>query len=278
MKSNSKWVSYLAVILALSGKAGNTQPRIVTDQDIRNEKEKYALQMKAEAKKVADLEAQTLEALKSTNESARASAVNCLSGWPISDANKDAVIEGLKNALSDPSAGVRRRAAWGIGQRGVKGITPRILELLKADPDGAFAYLDALGLQGDDEAYSVVLQYTSHTNKFWRKNAVFNLRNFEVEDTRTVFEKGLKDPEWEVRNYAVEGLEKAGDSRSAPHLLGVIRDEMPFIRSRAIRLLGQIGTEVTISELEGYMTQCPPNEVPIIQNAIQAIRTRFPHK
>ena len=121
---------------------------IVSDEDI--EQRRMADEEKRK-KAVVELENKTLADLDHPDADKRLSAVNCLSGWPLTEQAKKLAIEGLKKALDDPSAEVRRRASWGLGQRGVKGMTKRILDVFQQDPEGAFQYLDALALQGDPE-------------------------------------------------------------------------------------------------------------------------------
>ncbi|MCP4542528.1 MAG: hypothetical protein GY832_35860, partial [Chloroflexi bacterium] len=76
--------------------ADNAGPRIVTDAEIQKARRAEELKNRQE---VDQLVRQTLADLENPDPKKRLSAVNCLSGWPIAEANKDAVITGLMGVL-----------------------------------------------------------------------------------------------------------------------------------------------------------------------------------
>lgn len=245
-----------------------TEEEIERREQLRNEKETQ------NAAKVAELEVRTLADLKHADASKRLSAVNCLASWSISEPNKDAAIQGLKNALDDPSVEVRRLASWKVGQRGVKGMTKRILELLRDDPAGAFQYLDGLGLQAEPAGLPTIIEFTSSSNQFWRKAAVLALQNYRTDEARVALEKTVGDPYWEVRLQTVESLGKIGDSRSTPVLLKALHDENTLVTTVAARMLGQLGTKEAIPALKNYLSTCPSEEKPSVRHAIEEIEAR----
>jgi HEAT repeat protein len=213
---------------------------IVSEDDIQNRR------MAEESKRkqaVVDLEAKTLADLSASDAATRASAVNCLAGWPLTEATKPLAVEGLKKALDDPDAKVRRRAALGVGQLGVKKMSGPILELLRGDPEGAFDYLYALALQGESEGLPAILGYTSHANEHLRKAAATALGSFKSDEARLALEKALADPYWEVRHHAIEALERVGDARSVPALLKMLRDDNPLVVRKAIPLVSKLGND-----------------------------------
>lgn len=236
---------------ANTGRAGaDAGPRIVTDSQIQ---EARRAEEEKNRQEVDRLQRETLADLKSPDTGKRLSAVNCLSQWPINDANKDAVITGLMEALDDPDPGVRRRVSWGLGQRGVKGLTDRIHALIERDPDGAYQYIDALGLQGAPEGLPTLIRYTSSTNQHWRKGAVYALRHFTNEETRTTLELSLSDPYWEVKYNAVQSLEKLGNPRSAQRIALLFHDDNSLISRTAIRAVGKLDADGSATNLLGML-------------------------
>lgn len=244
----------VAVVLGQTGVDGhaarNAGPRVVKDAEIQEARRAEDLKNR---KEVDQLERQTLADLKNADPKKRSSAVNCLSGWPITEANKDAVITGLMEALDDPDLGVRRRASWGLGQRGVKGLTGRILELIDQDPDGAYQYIDALGLQGAPEGLATLIKYASSTNQFWRKGAVYALCHFTNEETRTTLESSLSDQYWEVKYNAIQSLEKLGNPRSAQRIALLFHDENSLISRVAIRAVAKLDADGLATNLLGMI-------------------------
>lgn len=243
-----------AIVLGQTGMnhhaTGTVGPRIVTDAEIR---EARRAEIEKNRREVDQLERQTLADLQNPDPKKRSSAVNCLSGWPISEANKDAVISGLMGALDDPDPGVRRRVSWGLGQRGVKGLTDRILRLIEQDPEGAFQYIDALGLQGAPEGLPTLIQYTTSTNEHWRKEAIYALRHFTNEESRTTIESSLTDPYWEVKYNAIQSLEELGDPRSAQRIAVLLHDDNSLISRCAIRAVGKLDADSSATELIGML-------------------------
>ena len=206
------------------------------------------------------LQRETLADLKSPDAGKRLSAVNCLSQWPINEAIKDAVMTGLLDALDDPDPGVRRRASWGLGQRGVKGITDRILKLIERDPEGAFQYIDALGLQGAPEGLPTLIQYASSTNEHWRKGAVYALRHFTNDAARTTLEASLSDPYWEVKCNAIQSLEELGRADSAQRIAPLLHDDNSLIVRTAVRAVAKLDADGSATNLLG-MLESPDKDI-----------------
>jgi HEAT repeat protein len=192
---------------------------------------------------------QQLTEVTSPDAGKRLSAVNCLSAWPIPDASLYAVVTALRGALADPDPAVRRRASWGLGQRNVKGLTEQILGLLRGDPDGAYQYIDALGLQGAPEGLPILVQFTSHTNQFLRKASVHALRNFKTEESLRALARAITDPYWEVRYEAIRSLEIVGGARSTAALVPALLDEDDNVARAAIGAIGKLGDDASLRPL-----------------------------
>ena len=232
---------------ATPGRASaNAGPRIVTDSQMQ---EARRAEKENNRQDVDRLQRETLADLKSPDAGKRLSAVNCLSQWPINEANMDAVITGLMAALDDPDSSVRRRVSWGLGQRGVKGLTGRILGLIKQDPEGAFQYIDALGLQGAPEGLPTLIQYASSTNQHWRKGAVYALRHFTNDEVRTTLDLSLSDPYWEVKYNAIQSLEKLGNPSSAQRIAVLLHDDNSLIVCTAIRAVAKLDADGSATNL-----------------------------
>ena len=236
---------------ATPGRAStNASPRIVTDSQIQ---EARRAEQEKNRQDVDRLQRETLADLKSPDAGKRLSAVNCLSQWPINEANMDAVLTGLMAALDDPDSSVRRRVSWGLGQRGVKGLTGRILGLIEQDPEGAFQYIDALGLQGAPEGLPTLIQYASSTNENWRKGAVYALRHFTNDVARTTLEASLSDPYWEVKYNAIQSLEELGRADSAQRIAVLFHDGNALIVRTAIRAVAKLDADGSATNLLGML-------------------------
>jgi len=229
---------------------------ISTDEDIQ--KQRRAEEEKRQ-REVDELEQRTLADLKSPDDSKRTEAVRCLANWPISERNKSVIIETLKGALADPSSAVRRQAALGVGQRGARGMAGQILDLLRRDPEGAEAYLRALGLQEDVKSLPTILGYTSATNQTWRSAAAMALGNFKADEARLALGKAAADPAGDVRFRAVESLAKIGDPRSVPAFLRVVQDPNPVLVQTAVRAVSKLGDDNAVPKLLELLDS--PNEV-----------------
>ena len=243
-------VATLGQTATLGRASANAGPRIVTDSQTQ---EARRAENEKNRQEVDRLQRETLADLKSPDAGKRLSAVNCLSQWPINEANMDAVITGLMAALDDPDSSVRRRVSWGLGQRGVRGLTGRILGLIEQDPEGAFQYIDALGLQGAPEGMPTLIQYASSTNQHWRKGAVYALRHFTNDEARTTLELSLSDPYWEVKYNAIQSLEELGNPSSAQRIAVLLHDDNSLIVRTAIRTVAKLDADGSATNLLGML-------------------------
>jgi HEAT repeat protein len=187
-----------------------------------------------------------------SGEAARmSSAMNAVSQWAdiIPDATKAGAIEALKKALDHPDVEVRRSAGRALGQLGVRGLSARIAEMLRKDPDGAERYLEALGLQADADALSAILPSLRDSKEAYRRAAVGALRFFKDDTARGALEKALTDLSSHVRYRAVESLEKIGNPRSVPALLPVLRDDDAGVVLAAIRVVATLGDDSAVPPL-----------------------------
>jgi HEAT repeat protein len=179
------------------------------------------------------------------------SGMNSVSQWAdiISAATRTAAAEALNTALDHPAVEVRRSAGTALGRLGVRGLSLRLAEMLRKDPEGADQYLEALGIQADSDALSAILPSLRDSKESHRRAAVAALRFFKDDSARGTVEKALTDQSSAVRLTAVESLEKIGDPKSVPALLRALHDEYAPVTLGAIRVIGILGDDSAVPAL-----------------------------
>lgn len=220
--------------------------QISTDEETAERRRLEALENQ---RQLAEYRQTTTAKLVSLKADERLDAVNSVAVWNV-DPDLSAVVNAaLLRALDDSSIAVRRRAAVGIGQRGIRGHSAKIIALLNTDPEGTDYYLGALGSQADETGLATILQYVSGDNPFWRKAALAAMANYPDELRRAVLEKAMQDPEWEVRLRAIELLEKIADERSALVIRQALHDPNTLVAGAAATAAMKLGDRGSISGL-----------------------------
>ena len=126
---------------------------------------------------------------------------------------REKTVKHLMAALEDADPGVRRRAAYELGERGIEAAAPSLAEALTSDPSprvrrvAAWA-LGEIGAGGATKSLTRALAY---------------------------------DAEASVRAKAAWALGEIGDACAADALRRALDDEAPAVRRRAAYALGEIG-------------------------------------
>jgi hypothetical protein len=93
-------------------------------------------------------------------------------------ANQDSSDRGFEQSLGSSGGGSSPVAGGALGKLGVKGLSLRLAEMLRKDPEGTYQYLEALGLQADAEALRAILPSLGNADENYRRTAVAALRFF----------------------------------------------------------------------------------------------------
>ena len=220
-----------------------TSPHFYKERMQKEDEERNRRSVQMENEMVANL---------ASGETARMLAgMNAVSQWAdiVPPPIRAAAIEALNKALDHAAVEVRRAAGGALGKLGVKGLSPRLAEFLRKDPEGTFQYLEALGLQADAEALGAILPTLGIADENHRRAAVSSLRFFKEAAARDAVEKALADPSWQVRLAAAESLEKMADPRCVPALVRVLHDENPTVISVTIRVICVLGDDSAVPPL-----------------------------
>jgi HEAT repeat protein len=161
-----------------------------------------------------------IKTLKDKNEDARWDAARAL-GQMGPDAR--AVVPNLVKALRDRAYGVRSEAAWALGQIGDKTAVPALIDALRCPPQPREP------LMGFD----------------WRHSAAEALGKIGDDAATPALSEALKDEVREVRDAAIEALEKIGTrgKDSVPPLIEALKSTQPLARLDAAEALGDIGVD-----------------------------------
>ena len=214
-------------------------------------KERKQKEDEAQKRRSEQLENEMIAKLASGETARMLSGMGAVTQWadilpvPV----KAAAIEALSKALDHPAVEVRRAAGGALGKLGVKGLSLRLAETLRKDPEGTYQYLEALGMQADAEALRAILPSLGDTDEYHRRAAVGSLRFFQNADARNAAEKALADPSSQERYAAVESLEKMGDSHCVAALLGTLHDENSTVINIAIRVITSLGDDSAVPPL-----------------------------
>ena len=214
-------------------------------------KERMQKEGEEQKRRSEQMENEMIANLASGETARMLSGMSAVSQWAdiIPPPIKAAAIEALNKAPDHPAVEVRRAAGRALGKLGVKGISLRLAEMLRKDPEGIYQYLEALGLQADAEALRAILPSLGDADETHRRAAVSALRYFKDAEARVAVEKALSDPSSQVRFAAVESLEKIADPRCVPALVRVLYDENPTVVSVAIRVISALGDDSAVPPL-----------------------------
>ncbi|WP_457653891.1 M56 family metallopeptidase [Rhodocaloribacter sp.] len=132
---------------------------------------------------------------------------------PPDTTEREKTVKRLMAALDDADPSVRRRAAYGLGERRIEAAVPSLAEALTSDPSPRMRRVTAwaLGEIGDAGA------------------------------TKSLTRALAYDPEPSVRAKAAWALGEIGDACTADALRRALDDAAPAVRRRAAYALGEIG-------------------------------------
>lgn len=159
-------------------------------------------------------------ALADQDAQVRMSAARGLGNLEVSDTT---VVSALAQALAnDTDDGVRRAAAWSLGQLESHAAVPALSTALKRDRDIEV-----------------------------RRNCAWALGQIEDAASVDALSSVLSDPDHELREKAVWALGQIEDAKSVAALVGVLHDADPEVRAQAAWALGQIGSKDAVQGLSG---------------------------
>ena len=143
----------------------------------------------------------------------------------------------LVRALADPSPWLRAAAAAGLGAAAIAPSAATVPE------EGCGRVLEALLQALGDPAAEV------------RKSAAQALAGARTEAaTDALLEVALRDGDREVRDAALDGLQRAGACDALPVLLlGALGSAEPAVRAEAVAILGRIGDPTAFTTLVGAL-------------------------
>lgn len=166
---------------------------------------------------------------------------------------------GLVPALSDQDAQVRLSAARGLGNLGVSDTTvvSALAQALASDADDGVRRAAAWSL-GQLESHAAVPALSAALRRDRdievRRNCAWALGQIEDAGSVDALQAVLSDPDHELREKAVWALGQIEDSKSVAALVGVLHDADPDVRSQAAWALGQIGSKDAVQGLSGAVS------------------------
>ena len=167
-------------------------------------------------------------------------------------------IENILRDLDSDSAEVRSKAGNQLGIRKEKIAIPKILEALSREgitTQERKAFYASLGEIGDNRATTALVEaLDNEVSPVLRAEAATALG--QLTDSRInqiLLESFEKDASKMVRLRIVDGLGKLGDQAAIPTLVGILDDEDKDLKVRAIRSLGRLKSQVSVSSLNSLL-------------------------
>lgn len=160
----------------------------------------------------------------------------------------------LEAALRDPSALVRREAAFALGLVADSLAAPAVVERLAREPDPAtrVALVTTLGNLGARSGGAVgrvlasSLRSPRAPERWAAAFAAARLRDSSVVEPLT---RATRDPRPDLRWRAAYALGKIGDRRGATALRTLSFDRDPMVRAIAARAIGEVGDSTATARL-----------------------------
>lgn len=150
----------------------------------------------------------------------------------------------LDSFISDPDGEVKLSAFYALANSPFT-IKPGYLRDLLADPNIKVqrAAIQSLGNKRDIKNFPYLKPFLKDENSALRIAALSAIGDLKGKKTKR-FKKIiplLKDPDVEVRSWAIMMLEKLNSKKAIPFLTGFLTDENPELRKNVIRALGKLG-------------------------------------
>ena len=167
-------------------------------------------------------------------------------------------IENILRDLDSDSAEVRSRAGNQLGIRKEKIAIPKILEALNREgitTQERKAFYASLGEIGDNRATTALVEaLNNEVSPELRAEAATALG--QLTDSRInqiLLEAFEKDSSKMVSLRIVDSLGKLGDQSAIPTLVGILDSEEKHLKVRAIRSLGRLRSQVSVSTLNSLL-------------------------
>ena len=185
----------------------------------------------------------------------------------------DRRVSTLIQALQDPDAKVRQRAAYALGdirtETAVRGL---IQALQDADADVRRSVAYALGKIGTETAVPALIQALQHSDAVVRRSAAYALGKIGTETAVRALIQALQDPDAWVRRSVADALGKIGTERAVRGLIQAFQDSDPQVRRNVADALGKIGTETAVRALIQALQD--PN-AQVLRQSSEGIDTRY---
>jgi HEAT repeat protein/GTPase SAR1 family protein len=164
------------------------------------------------------------------------------------------IISNLLELLKDKGSGVRRHAAYALGQIQAKESVNPLLVLLKdkeRDVRGSAAY--ALGQIQAKEAVSSLIDLLRDKEWYVRGSTAYVLGKIQAKGAVLPLMELLQDEEWYVRGGAAFALGQIQAKEAVLPLIGLLRDEQRYVRENTIFALWKLGAKEALLPLMGLL-------------------------
>jgi HEAT repeat protein/beta-lactamase regulating signal transducer with metallopeptidase domain len=181
----------------------------------------------------------------------------------------------LSEAVRDSDAGVRGAAAWALGRLRVDtAVGPLTGALDDADPDVVEQAAEALGRIRAEGAVPALSGALTAEAPAVRARAAWALGRIRSVEAVPALSAALDDDESTVRIAAVEALGRIRDTAAVRPLLGALDDREPRIRREAAEALGRLRDAGAVDGLVGALADTAPG---VVRHAVEALgRIRDP--
>jgi HEAT repeat protein/beta-lactamase regulating signal transducer with metallopeptidase domain len=189
-------------------------------------------------KKARDEAAQTLvQALDTEDEEERRSIVSTLG-----ELGSEVAVEALTRVVAeDPSADIRRQAAWALGEIEDDGaVTALLVAMQDEDVEVRRMAVWALGELEDEAAIPALVVALEDEDGEIRRHAVWALGEIESVEAVPGLGRALRDADPEIRRQAAWALGEIEDVSALDGLTLALRDEDADVRRQAAWALGEI--------------------------------------
>lgn len=179
----------------------------------------------------------------------------------------------LIHSLSHTDSELRRMAARDLG--GVELAVPAMAEQLgqERQRDVAEAMLAALGKTGSEDAVAALIELL-RSNDAWLRNETIEVLKGMPQAIGTHMARLLKDPDPDVRIFAVNVLESLRHPQVVPWLVQVIeQDAHVNVCATALDLLAETGDESCLSALDSVQQRF--SDEPYLQFVAKIARDRI---
>lgn len=168
--------------------------------------------------------------------------------------------DALVQALNDPDQDVLEHVIAALGACGDKAVVPHIIPLLdSSNNEICIAAAEALGRLGDDGAVPRLCELLSNfdgdENRAVRLKVLDSLRRLKHPDAVPYMVDLLADPQPEIRERAVDVLGQIGDQSAVVDLENLLKeDRHEGVRIACAKALGEIGDPESVAVLEDALT------------------------